>query len=482
MEPNTDTDFQLIGLPRIVDESSLRSRAPFEVLASQFVDEIRRGERPSIELYARRFPPHAERIRECFPVLRLLEQARIEKESASFRHNMPEKFPFSSLGQCELLCELGRGGMGIVFQARDIGSGHLVAVKVLPWRVSIVPEWRQRFEREARTAALLRHRNIVPVFRCGTENGYCFYVMQFVNGIGLDQIIARLRDSDGVICDEELRRIERTRPDGFIMPRRNPEAESDQILNPGDGRSVSRQKLTRSSWQSFSRIAVQAAQALRSAHGSGVLHNDIKPANLLMDIDGRVWMTDFGLSQVVGSHLHSPAQTSAGNSGVDIGSNDSSSFDSRPLSQILASAASGTGLQKSRDTPRLAGTLRYMAPERLMGEIPDARSDLYSLGITLYELVTQQPAFAELNTEALIRAVLDEPPRAPRAICPQIPRGLETIVMNCIAPDPRQRYQSADQLLTDLLKFCAGDRVTSTRTSAVVGLVRSIGKKFRHTP
>ncbi|MCA9057601.1 MAG: hypothetical protein KDA85_03850, partial [Planctomycetaceae bacterium] len=115
-DQDEETGFHLIGFPTATDADGLRARQPFEVLASQFVEELRQGGQPSIERYARRYPPHAERIRECFPVLAILEQARLSKETETFRHNMPGRFPFTRLGRCELLCELGRGGMGVVFQ------------------------------------------------------------------------------------------------------------------------------------------------------------------------------------------------------------------------------------------------------------------------------------------------------------------------------------------------------------------------------
>ena len=144
-----DTEFQLLGLPTHDDSHALRSREPFELLVTQFVEELRTGKQPSVELYARRFPPHAARIREVFPVLAMLEHARIAKEGQSIRRNMPDRFPFTRIGNCDLISELGRGGMGVVFHARDLQSGHHVAVKILPWRVSIWSGKRLLFFRDA---------------------------------------------------------------------------------------------------------------------------------------------------------------------------------------------------------------------------------------------------------------------------------------------------------------------------------------------
>ena len=420
--PDEETDFHLIGLPQPSDDAEMRGRADFEILITQFVDELRAGERPTIENYVRRYPQHAVAIQESFPVLALLEETRSQDEAASIRRSMPKKFHFRKLGQCELLCEVGRGGMGVVFQARDHDSGHLMAVKVLPWRVNLVPEWQRRFEEEARTAAKLRHRNIVPVFRFGQEHGYCYYVMQFVNGIGLDAIIRRFQKVDGVIYRDEIQRMELEKPKEFIS---NPEIP---MLSPKDFAEASatdtkRGYLARDSWKSFTQLAIQSAQALRYAHGNGLLHNDIKPGNILLDAAGRVWITDFGLS-------------------CPMDPND------------------------SRATPGLMGTLRYMAPERLMGT-GDARSDIYSLGITLYELVTLQPAFRAGSEDELIRLVLEETPPNPRQVQPNVPRGLEAIILNCIAKHPTDRYDSTAALLGDLLRFSKDQKIRRVGRSTI---------------
>ncbi|MEZ6033886.1 MAG: serine/threonine-protein kinase [Planctomycetaceae bacterium] len=425
---NEDTEFQLLGMPVSDDSHVLRSREPFELLVSQFVDELRQGKLPSVERYARRFPPHAARIREVFPVLAMLEHARIAKEAQSIRRNMPDRFPFTRIGSCELISELGRGGMGVVFQARDLQLDRLVAVKILPWRVSIVPEWVARFEQEARTTAQLRHRNIVPVFRYGQENGYCFFIMQFVNGIGLDRVIDRLRASDGVVYAEEIQRQQSQRLSGS-MNVISPVSDAAQAA-AGTPR---RRKLTRTSWSSFTKIGVQAAQALRAAHAAGILHNDIKPGNLLLDADGRVWVTDFGLSQPIGEQRAS-------------------------LEHVVA------------------GTLRYIAPERLLGQ-QSASCDLYSMGATLYELCLQRPAFDQTDRDELMRCIMEDRPVRPRSIMADFPRGLETIILNCMEKHPADRYPSADALLTDLLRHSRDQSVGSTSRRSFSGFFKAVRKR-----
>ena len=425
-ETPEETDFHLLGIPSVDEGQELRSRVPFELLASQFVDELRLGKKPSIELYAKRFPPHAANIRHVFPVLAMLENARIEKEAQSIRRNMPDRFPFTRLGNCELLSELGRGGMGVVYQARDLQSSHLVAVKILPWRISIVPEWVERFEREAQTAARLRHKNIVPVFRYGQENGYCYFVMQFVNGIGLDRIITKLQESEGVIQVEEIQRHESPQwQDRASVPAEKP-TDTD-----GDLSEKKQRRLTRTSWISFAKVGIQATQALRSAHSAGILHNDIKPGNLLLDARGRVWVSDFGLSQPIAA---TPA---------------------RSLDRTIA------------------GTLRYMAPERLLGRQSEA-CDIYSLGATLYELCLRRPVFDHSDRDELVRMIMEVEPTRPRDICREIPRSLETIILNCLAKHPPDRYATANALLADLLRFSRDQTVSSTYRNSFSGFFRAI--------
>jgi len=426
-----NSDFQLLGIPSEDESHALRSREPFELLATQFVEDLRNGRKPTVDLYAKRFPLHAAKIREVFPVLAMLEQARLDKEAQSIRRNMPERFPITRLGNCELLCELGRGGMGVVYQAKDIESGHLVAVKILPWRVSVVPEWVDRFEREARTAARLRHKNIVPVFRYGQENGYCYFVMQLVIGVGLDRVIHALSEKPVVSIEDVIQREVSSRRGYHPIP-------ALPRPTPADPDVVPEKRLKRNSWMAFVKIAIQATQALRAAHASGILHNDIKPGNLLLDAHGRVWVTDFGLSR----HIEPE------------------------------------GIRTSSQS--MGGTLKYMAPERLKGEQNEA-CDLYSLGATLYELCLQTSAFEHYDRDELIRIIRDTDPVPPRTLVRDFPRGLETIIQNSMARNPANRYRNADMLLADLLRFSRNQSVRSMARNSFFRILDSL-KSLIRTP
>jgi serine/threonine protein kinase len=396
----------LVGLPVASDPEHLRAREPLEVLVTRFADAVRRGEQPSIEDYAARYRQWADQIRELFPLIQTLEHWKSDKEVDCLRRSVPDEFPVRQLGHYRIVGELGRGGMGIVFEAVHEQTGERRAVKLLPWRFAAdMQQWQERFRREATTIARLRHANIIRVYSFGTHEGYCYYVMDLVEGVGLDWIIHRLRESPDLVYVDEIRRAGR----------------EDRIGVGGDSAAgeQSESGLRRDSWQEFANIGVQVALALAHAHDAGIQHNDVKPANLLLERSGHVVVTDFGIGRR-----------------TDDGGSDQ--FE-HPV-----------------------GTLRYMAPERLRDR-SDARSDIYALGVTLYELVTQTPAFAADDRRELIDLIFKAQPVPVRQIVPAIPRVLETIIQNAMAADPRDRYPSAAVLASDLLRFMNGLPVASRR-------------------
>jgi serine/threonine protein kinase len=399
------------GFPVAADPEHFRAREPLEVLVSRFADAVRRGENPSIDEYAQRYGDWADQIRELFPMIESLEHWKSNKEVECLRRSVPQDFPVRRVGNYDFVRELGRGGMGIVFEAIQRDTGRRLAVKLLPWRFAAeMDQWKERFRREATTIARLRHPNIVEVYTFGTHEGYCYYVMQLVEGVSLDWIIRRLRETSDLVYVDEIRRAGRADRSGF--PEDFPPATS-----PASG------GIARGSWHDFAHIGVQVALALAHAHEKGVLHNDIKPANLLLDRTGRVIVTDFGIGRRLAGDLE-------------------------------------------REDEHPTGTLRYMAPERLRGHC-GVESDIYSLGATLYELVTQTPAFDAADRRKLIDRILRSQLKPPRQIVPQVPAPLETIILNAMAPEPRDRYASAQSLATDLLRYTEGLAVSSTRPGPV---------------
>jgi serine/threonine protein kinase len=382
------------------------TRHPIEILAAEFVDRHRRGERPSVTEYAIRHPELAERIRTLFPTVVMMENLKNGWSSGA-----PEDLPAlgrvpERLGEYRILKEIGRGGMGIVYEAEQESLGRHVAVKVLTAPALLNPDQFRRFHREAQTMARLHHTNIVPVFGVGEHDGLSYYAMQFIDGRGLDAVI-RGQEAEGRGQKAEGRRQE---AEGR---RQEAEGRGEQ----GDPASCLLPSafcpLPSASWRltpaRVAQIGLQVAQALAYAHSQGTFHRDIKPSNLLLDDRGRVWVTDFGLAKLV----------------------------------------------EPDEAPQpgdLAGTLRYMAPERFRGQ-SDARGDVYSLGLTLYELLTLRPAFDELDRGQLVRQITQEEPPTPRQCDPTIPRDLESIVLKASARDPKHRYSSAGELADDLRRF-----------------------------
>jgi serine/threonine protein kinase len=398
-----------------------------EQAAQEFVERFRRGERPALSEYTRRCPDLATEIRELFPALVMLEGVRPgETVPGPGRGPDSAAAPPRQLGDYRILREVGRGGMGIVYEAEHGALGRRVAIKVLPAPLLLDSRYLERFQREARAAAKLHHTNIVPVFGVGEQDGLHYYVMQFIDGQGLDSVLVGLAQHARAVhpatkAKHETQTSRRLSLTGATVPgavaphadEENPAPNGARLAgeshaapprfgasHPDDGRAY---------WHSVARIGMQVAEALASAHAQGTLHRDIKPSNLLLDSQGTVWVTDFGLAKAAGSD----------------------------------------DLTHSGD---IVGTLRYMAPERFRGK-GDARSDVYALGLTLYELLALRPAFDESEYNALLYQVAHVEPPPLRQWRPSVPRDLETIVLKAIARDPERRYPSAGELADDLRRF-----------------------------
>jgi serine/threonine protein kinase len=413
-DPNDDDAFEpeLDGFPTDLDPRRVRSRVQIEVLASEYADKARQGQNPSIDSYVERYPDMEAEIRDLFPMVAALEQWKSDRENEVLRAQLPDQFKLKQLGDCRIVREIGRGGMGVVFEAIEGSIERSVAVKLLPWRISMVPHRQERFEREAQTIAKLRHANIVPIFRFGRHEDYAYYVMQYVESVDLGHIIAALSERRQVSPAQEIR-----------------DSASDDLPAAG---TAERKGLKHDSWKAFARIGVQVAQALRHAHRKGVLHNDVKPGNLLIDAAGKVFVTDFGLAEPLNP--------------------DSSEVDET-----------------------VNGTLRYMAPERFQG-ICDETSDVYSLGITLFELVTQQSAFDTDSQVGLINAIIAGEVRQVGEMSCEIPTDLAAVITKAISLEPDHRYQSAGELASDLLRYINGERVAARSGGGILRWLRRRGK------
>jgi tetratricopeptide (TPR) repeat protein len=322
-----------------------------------------------------------------------------------------------------------------------------VALKVLPFAATMDPRQLQRFKNEALAAAHLDHPHLVDVYGVGCERGVHFYAMRYIDGHTLAEIIDQLRAlrvqegaslPDAVVAVQTRLEPHPPRPDeqtGDYTPQ--PAEARETAVGMGTGRSSGSARFSRSYFRSVAQLGAQVAEALDHAHQMGVVHRDIKPSNLMLDVRGKVWITDFGLAR-----------------------------------RDDAARVTVTG--------DLVGTLRYMSPEQALAKrIPiDHRSDVYSLGVTLYELLTLQPAFGGVDREELLRQIAFEEPRAPRRLCREVPAELETIVLKATEKNPLDRYASATELAEDLRHFLA-DQPIRARRPGVGQRLRKWGRRHR---
>src|SRR5262249_12064363 len=441
---------------------------PFGQIADEFVEAFRQGKRPSVEEFARRYPAHADEIRDMLPALALMEQAKADDDTVEQRRPAAAP-PLRQLGDYQILREVGRGGMGVVYEAQQLSLGRHVAIKVLPSHALLDPRHLARFEGEARSAARLHHTNIVPVFGVGEQDGLHYYVMQFIPGLSLDEILDELRRlrqprgkrtptqgdapgspphgnrdvsagavARGLLSGSFTASRGLTPPDSEGYPDVPPNQGDDAprspdvsatIRLPGQAEPSTLSESGNQYWRSVARVGMQVADALVYAAGQGVLHRDIQPSNLLRDDTGTVWVTDFGLAKA---------------------------------------APGGDALTHTGD---VIGTLRYLAPERFSGR-GDLRSDVYSLGLTLYELLTLRPAFDEAGRNKLVKEVMHGEPLRPRKVNPGVPRDLERVVLKASARAPAHRCQPPADMAEDLKRFVEDRPVKARRASEAERLWR----------
>ncbi|VTU02289.1 serine threonine protein kinase : Protein kinase family protein OS=Singulisphaera acidiphila (strain ATCC BAA-1392 / DSM 18658 / VKM B-2454 / MOB10) GN=Sinac_2100 PE=3 SV=1: Pkinase_Tyr [Gemmataceae bacterium] len=386
-------------------------RDPVDVLAEEFADRLRRGEHPSVTVYADAHPEHAEQLRELLPAVAQMEFLKRFRRATGPAEKAPVPDRF---GDFRIVRELGRGGMGVVFEAVQESLGRPVALKVLSSHGQFEKTKRERFVREAHAAANLHHSNIVPVFGVGEQDGLPYYVMQLIRGEGLNALVHRWRRE----CDRDR---DAAGAASTAVAFKTARVSASRVAPPGPAAHDARRY---GDWRFVAELGEQAADALHYAHRQGVLHRDVKPANLLLDPSGRVWVADFGLAKLVQSE----------------------------------------GLTASGE---ILGTLQYLPPESL-GGAADERSDVYGLGATLYELLTLEAPYHTDSPAQLLKQLADADPVAPRQLNPAIPRDLETIVMKAMARDPGRRYATARDLARDLEAFL-DDRPIKARRQTAIG-------------
>jgi serine/threonine protein kinase len=366
---------------------------------------LRAGTAPDRDEFLARHPGAPAVLGECLAALEMLRDALPEiQASGTDLPSAPAIEPEAPLGDFRILREIGRGGMGVVYEAMQVSLGRRVALKVLPFASALDPRRLQRFRTEAQAAARLHHTNIVPVHAVGCERGLHYYAMQLIEGQTLAAVVADRRRSQGLEAPAQAAAAQAsTRSVGFLT--------EGSIGSAGFIRTVAR-------------LGLQAAEALDYAHRQEVIHRDIKPTNLLVDGQGNLWITDFGLARLLGDD----------------------------------------GLTMTGD---LVGTLRYMSPEQAFGKpaLVDHRTDIYSLGVTLYELLTLEPAVPGEERQGVSRRIEREEPRRLRRLNRAVPVELETVIHKAMARDPDARYATAQELADDLRRFLEDKPVRARRPS-----------------
>ncbi len=285
------------------------------------------------------------------------------------------------MGDYEIRGVLGRGGMGIVYRAQQLSLGREVALKLLPGRAHRSDAAVKRFLAEAQAAARVHHTNVVPVFAQGEYEGQCYYVMELIEGVSLDELL----------------------------------------------RTESRQA-TSIDFRKTAAMFADVADGLASAHRLGIIHRDVKPHNLLLDTHGALHLTDFGLARFT----EAPHLTLSG---------------------------------------ELLGTPAYLSPEQVQsdaGAVVDGRTDVYSLGATLYEWLTRRKPFVAAGRHQLLHAICTADLAPPRRLNPQVPRDLETICLRAMEREPNRRHPSAEVFAEDLRRFARGRPILTPRAGPVV--------------
>jgi serine/threonine protein kinase/Tfp pilus assembly protein PilF len=393
------------------------SDADLAALIEDITDRLNAGEVVDLDHYAQRHAREVEELRRLLPALELLRLtgSPAEEIQPGPVAGVSAAPPHGILGDFQILREVGRGGMGVVYEAEQSSLGRRVALKVLPFAAALDPRHLQRFKNEAQAAAQLHHSNIVPVYAVGCERGVHYFAMQFIDGLSLAQVIDRLR-----------------RDTTHREPTGSPNARGTPADTPLAALTTAGPARGSEFFRMAARLGAQAAEALDHAHQQGVIHRDVKPANLLLDGAGNLWVADFG----------------------------------------LARGRSETGLTGAA----VVGTLRYMSPEQALAKraLVDHRSDIYALGATLYELLTLQPAYPGTDREELLRQIALGEPKPPRRVNPAVPFALETVVLKAMAREPEGRYQTAQELADDLRRFLEGQPVLAARPTLLERLSRRL--------
>jgi predicted Ser/Thr protein kinase len=387
------------------DETARKNAAAREEmigeLLNEFFDLRHRGEPTSVEEFLAAHTEYADELRHHFEGLALLDEVgaglddttRVARIGSSASENSDQAEHHGAvlpkIEGYEILREIGRGGMGIVYRAVQCSTKRAVAVKVLLEGPLASPSVRQRFEREIELAAQLRHVNIIPIYDSGRSGGRLYYAMEYVRGRPLGEYLQQAQPS----LDQKLR------------------------------------------------LFLRICSAVNHAHLRGVVHRDLKPANILIDSDGEPRVHDFGLAKVGGA--------------ID----------------------TGTSL-----TAQIIGTPAYMSPEQVLGDpgAIDQRTDVYSLGVILFETLTgQMPYATDGPLSTVLNNITQAIPSRPSRLCREINGDIETVVLKALEKKRDDRYQSVDALMRDVQHFLSGEPIQAKRAGVLYLLSMALWP-YRH--
>jgi eukaryotic-like serine/threonine-protein kinase len=401
----------------------------------EYLGQLEAGRVPNRQEILRRYPDLSGPLTQCLDGLELVHKAALPKKAVAPPAPAPssiDALQANPLGDFQILREIGRGGMGIVYEALQLSLGRRVALKVLPFAATFDAKHLQRFHNEAHAAAQLHHSNIVPVYAVGCERGVHFYAMQLIEGQSLAAMIQQIKGPDTVSHGTKgtPNKIEGTATGSFLATEGSapqmPSAAEETVSRLSLALTTQRTSHDAKYFRAVAKFMIQAAEALEYAHQIGIVHRDIKPANLLVDVHHRLWITDFGLAQ-----FHTNAELTM--------------------------------------TGDILGTLRYMSPEQASGQrvMLDHRTDIYSLGATMYEMVTTEPIFPGRNRQELLHQIINDEARLPRQLDKNIPVELETIILKAVSKNPADRYHTAQEFAEDLQRYLEDKPVLAKRPSMV---------------
>src|SRR5262245_521949 len=390
------SDFATVPGAHLPDHSRISSALDDDLQLQQALDEyaaaLSSGKPAQRERLLAAHPDQAGQLAEAFDALENLYGILPAVRPSAVAEDPTTALARDALADFRIIRELGRGGMGIVYEAEQRSLDRRVALKVLPFAAALDPRSLARFRQESLAAAQLDHPYIVRVYGVGCDRGVHYYAMQYIDGQSLAHVIAEMK--------------------AHKLEARGAARQYDTVAGAAVDLSTERTTNRPAYHRAVARLGLQVAQALDYAHAHGILHRDIKPGNLLLDNRGNIQVTDFGLARIENE----------------------------------------ANLTLTGD---LLGTLRYMSPEQARARrgLVDQRTDIYALGATLYELLTLVPAFPSDDRGELLRQIAQDDPLVLRQLDRSIPVDIETIVMKSVEKDPADRDPTAHELALDLQRF-----------------------------